>query len=159
MLGEKIVLTTGEIFVVGGCITIARSCDPDQLWFDFMRGAVFVYSQPRYLTSGPVRTNGKIPVSQQMYHYEAGVEQYCLPFVEHLQISRKQLRTLHRAEFPGWDKNDNHKPITLVISGKREKIYSWCFKNCTRHFHVGYDVVYFACAKEATIAKMMLGLQ
>jgi hypothetical protein len=161
MLGEKIVPTTGEIFVVGGCVTISRSCDPDQLWFDFMRGAVFVYSPIQHLTKAPVRTNGKIQVSQNMYHYEAGIEQCALPFVEHLEINRKQLRILHRERFPGWDKDSDGGPIMLGISPRQSAgaIREWCRVNCERHFHVSHSSALFACAKEATIAKMMLGLQ
>ncbi len=155
------------MFIVGPePIILRRWYDENQHWFDFMDGVIFLNDEPPVVP--PHQQFRNVPQSKlnktyaakpehscQIYIYEAGVEQYVLPFEEFRRVSHKQLKRIEAAHFPTWDKNpETKRPYTISIVEKPFDPGAWCMEHLEGRFHCNTRSVICQLEIDALRAKL-----
>lgn len=140
--------------------------DPNQYWFPFMNGTVFMVRAeeptPRYKRVPETKISRKTyarmsPEGIKPYIYEKGVHQHVLPFVEFKRVSNKQFKELTAAEWPTWDCDPaTTRPYSLHIADNPPfDPTPWCMENLTGRFFCNNKVIYCERQIDALLAKLV----
>jgi hypothetical protein len=166
------------VFVIGGAaIILKRIYDPDQGWFPFMDGAIFIKppepSQPKTVAAKANvarldRRNLKrrlgepfviVPIElQNLYPPEFHHDQLRLPFQRHRQLSNENLASLKQQGFPEFERTTTGEIARVEFPKRRlREVREWCEEVCQHYYHISpmRSVVTFQSLTEACAAKLV----
>jgi hypothetical protein len=146
-------------------VVLMQRYDPNQHWFDFMRGAIFEpFPEPGTMPEQPTRNVratkfARLPQqAARLYVFLKGVEQLCLPFPDRLKLGTSQIQALAHAGYPTWDKTpDGVVPTVTYNLTRKDEVLEWCQRNCTGFYTVARERARFQHAREYILARMLFG--
>lgn len=137
-------------------MVLRRWYDPDQLWFPFMQGAIFLIRDEaevkrEHRPVPPAKLERKTyarmdPGAQHPYVYEKDVPQYVLPFTEFKRLSNKHFKRINLADFPTWERDEHGEPFRVWILERPYDPIEWCTENFDGRFHCSRQLI--TCEKE-----------
>lgn len=156
---------THQALVIGyNGVVLNGSYDPDQYWFDFMKGAVIRAPIVSTTSAAPISRAkprdtkwARVPDEcKQLYVYEKGIEQHVLPFPDHRKVSNTQYGRLHRSNFLTWERSTSGTLCWILFHPQRRaEVEKWSEQNCTRRFHIKADSAVYESKRDACLAKLM----
>ncbi len=150
-------------------LILYKQYDPDQSWFDFKDGVVFIFAaidpppprpehDPFKVARSAKSTYARLdPVYRRMVSLvDHAIDQMLLPFYEHRAISAKQAKRYEEANWPGFQRTPSGALCVIQFpQNQRETVEAWCLANCTGRYRVGKWQAVFENQIDGVQAKLL----
>lgn len=156
-LGTPIVVT--KVVAVCKPMVLSHHYDDRQQWFDFV---VAIISSPVLLEKLRLRSYKKVYAitddrHRKMFSVIKGLDQFPLPFAEHLNLSKRKYDEFARTAFPGFARNENDQIYSFKYGKMQKKqLTEWCLENCRSFYHIGSGSAFFAHPTDRALASLVV---
>lgn len=158
-----------KIHVAGlNAMVLRNQYDPDQGWFDFKDGRVFIYAAIDPPPKPPVHDVSKVLRAskakfarldenhRRLFHMDQPIGQTILPFHEHRRMGVKQAKRYEEANWPGFERTPSGELCAIQFpQSDRQRVEDWCEANCAARFRVNKWNAIFESHLDAVQAKLL----
>ena len=156
-------------------LLLEQEYDPRQMWLPFVYAIIKNMNlEPekfRKMSSNLIKLKIEKPYCEisnrdkRMYFHEKGVNQLCLPFIEHKIVIEDEWEQLKENDFPGWERFNGQlikftlKPYSIlgkILKSKEpgKTIREWLLDNCHGRFYIKGRNIKFELAIDFAMTKI-----